>query len=124
MKKVGELTIAGFRYRLYCCDENEEKTGIEDGVGGMCHLSDQLIAINRTVSEEQQEDTVIHETLHALLYHSGAQEYLSKKLRLDKNSEAYEEVEETLLQLLSPHLRTLIPQLAKIKIPPRKVKLG
>lgn len=114
MKQVGLLHICGFPYKLYLCAEGEPYTGIDENTDGMCHADKQLIAIKENRPKEQRLDTAFHEAEHALWFHSGVASYLQEKL--GKSRSDYEEVEETCIQIMAPHRRLLIPQLAKLRL--------
>ncbi len=116
MKKAGRLTFGVIPYTIYLCRSGEAGTGIDDETAGACHLNKGLIAIRGDLSKEVKVDTLWHEAKHAIWEHSGYTEYLSKRLRLDRNSDEFNEIEEASIQILTPYEVALLPQIGKVKL--------
>lgn len=59
-KKQKTLKILGKKYNI------EDMSTPENGPFGLCHLAESKIYINEVLSEDEYNDTILHEIIHAI----------------------------------------------------------
>jgi Zn-dependent peptidase ImmA (M78 family) len=74
MKIPKKLKIGGFIWTV----EETDKTTNESSSFGSCHYKKQRIFIDKTENQQKKEHTLIHETMHAVIWQSGLNERLNK----------------------------------------------
>ena len=103
MKRLRTAKIGGVTYSIYLAADHERVLGAEP-LGDSYGLTDhdhQVIVLGEKGLPDRVAGTLLHETLHAAIFESGAYETLK---RLIKNPEAVASAEECLVTTLAPTL--------------------
>lgn len=120
MKLWCKAWVGSYQYEVYLMNTTEcQQVG---GVNGVTYHEQLKIFINATMPKARIIDTFIHEMGHALLEQTGGSE-LIRALADKGQQEKAEEIEETLISVISPAITTLLTRNNWLTIPelPRKL---
>jgi hypothetical protein len=110
MKRLGKIDICGIPFKVALGNAGERDA--LDKNYGYCDHQRHEIWIREGLSVEATEDTLLHEMHHALYENSGAAQFLKGAF---PEGTDLAEIEETLIRIMIPHLRTALRQLKKLK---------
>lgn len=110
MKKLGTINVAGIEFTVYTGTAAERD--ILDNAFGYCDRQHAEIWLREGLSPSLQANTILHEIIHGVYEHSGVSKFVEHSLKdgVDKD-----EFEETLIQLLVPHLLPALADARKLK---------
>ena len=97
MRQLGHVRVGSVDYQIIEATPRERKV-LRDCYGA-CIAHKGIILLRAGLAEGVKLETLVHELGHALFYGSGAQSYLKTVLA---DPDKAEEVEEMLLQILTP----------------------
>ncbi len=110
MRRLGQLNVCGLVFHAF-----EGRAAERDTLGtayGYCDHERQEIWIREGLSTSMFNDTLMHELLHGLLQHSGCEDFIKGVLKPEANPD---EVTETLIRILTPHMRPALTAMGKLK---------
>lgn len=111
MKKLGKIHVCGLTFTVF--EGNAEERDTLGGSYGYCDHGRQEIWLREGMSAPMRKDTLLHEALHALMQHSGAENFLDGVLRPEVNRET---TVETLIRILTPHLSPVLTSLQSLRV--------
>jgi len=116
MRKLGEVLAAGIPYSVF---EAPAEGELEENLG-LCRYGRHQIFVREGLSPEAAKDTLFHEISHAVWNESGAKQLLKGSIaeRLD-----VDELEETLIQILTPHFLRAMASIAAWKKPRSRISV-
>lgn len=102
MRELGTVRVGSVDYTVTEATPRERR--VLSGAVGACNVHTGAILIRSGLAEGVKLETLGHEIGHALFFGSGAREYLRTVLA---DPDKAEEVEEMLLQILTPMALTI-----------------
>lgn len=116
MRKLGSLTVCGLTYTVMSADSCDKDNPLPEGASGYCDPEKQIIWIAEEDTRQAKVDTLIHEVLHAILSHSGLDQYIANTARIAVSSNLYHELEETIVSVMTPHLKLALANINRVKL--------
>lgn len=107
MKELFRVQVAGHSVPVFRANSKEVRELENDDGTDLCGCfvpPKGTIYICQGLPKDVERDTINHEIVHAWFYLSGAREVLR---RLVKRPDDTEDVEETLVSVLTPHVRSI-----------------
>ena len=95
--RAAQIIICGFTYQVAWCDEIRDQN--DNRLLGETSYDNHLIKIQNDMDEEQTQDVLHHEILHAIIVETGARNLFQREGIKDTN-----EFEELFIRMISPAL--------------------
>jgi len=110
MKKHGIIPAAGIDFTIYT-GTPAERDALSDAYG-YCDHERQEITLRANMQPALAANTLCHEIGHALYTHSGVEAYVKAQLKDGVDADVFQE---TLIQLLVPHLAPVFAAVRKLR---------
>jgi hypothetical protein len=116
MKRLGEVNICGLIVTVMEAAWEKSDNPLTEETAGLYDAKMQIIWIEAGYTRQSKVDTLIHEMLHALIGHSGLNHVIGDAARFSLQSDAYSQLEENIVSILAPHLKTALGGINKVKL--------
>ena len=111
MKKICSVDVCGYKYTVFSADPSRV-LGMSETDEGYCRTEDCKIFLNKDLHHSRVPEVLLHELIHAIFDASGIC-YLFQ-LYLPDQHEAQGIMEEMMIRVLTPALRTTLRQVPKL----------
>ena len=112
-EKIGTLDICGTKVEVRT-GTNADTDGL-DGAYGCFDTTELVIWLHSALPKRKVPDTLTHEALHAIWLNSGARFAIASSLGIPDGDSRLEALEETLVRILTPHVKSTfgLPKVCK-----------
>jgi hypothetical protein len=102
MKHLGNILICGAAYPVL--EGNSSDEDVLESAHGVCKTAERQIWVHEGLTDAKRNDTLVHETLHAINNDSGLIYALAAAFGVASDDTRLMPAEEMLVRILTPHV--------------------